>query len=64
MKLKVFPLDTGGTVRGLVGRIESQGNKLLSENPNLDIVNMVTQTLPNGMTLLLVFYNEGKGNKK
>ena len=64
MKLKVFPLDTGGTVRGLVERIENQGNKTLSSYPDLDIVNTVAHTLPNGMTLLLVFYNEGKEKKK
>lgn len=63
-KVKVFPLNLGGTINGIQERIESEANKLLGEHPDLDIKHTAVLPTNSGVSILLVFYTEDKDPKQ
>ena len=64
MKLKVFPLNTGGSINGLAERIEKDGNQLLAENPDISISHITSIPTGSGLSAVLVFYEDKKNGKK
>lgn len=58
MKIKVFPLDVGGSSQDVEQRIEKEGNRLLSAHPNFKIEHTVVIPTSSGKVLLTVFYSE------
>ena len=64
MKLKVFPFDIGGRIGSIAERVEKEGNKLLAENPSLNIEHTAVIPTGSGLSLLLIFYSEEDKSKK
>lgn len=63
-KVKVFPLNFGGTINGVGKRVEDEANKLLAEHPDLKIEHTAVVPTSSGVSLLLVFYSEAESPKK